>query len=80
MDCQLYRSRTAWSCTHLLERRHLRLSVIRRNIVHGDTLIPLQSQVDHLRDSLERSVLSLEVHVGGPIVGEIFSEGTAGAG
>ena len=63
-----------------LEGRRLG-SVIRRGVVDRDTALgAVEVPVGDLRDAGKGAVARLEVHVGGPVVGQILVEGAARAG
>lgn len=66
--------------THRLKSSNLRLPIIRRDIIHGNPPLALQSQVNHLRHPLIAPVLGPEVQVGRPVVGKVLGEGAGGAG
>ena len=62
-----------------LERRDPRHAVIRRDVIHGDAALSGQALVGELGHSLVRPVTGLEVHDGGPVVGQVIGKGAAGA-
>jgi hypothetical protein len=44
------------------------LSIVRRDIVYGNTFSTLKTQVDHLRDTLKGTVARFEVEVCSPVI------------
>jgi len=63
-----------------LECRDFGLAVVRRDVVDGDALVAAKPEVDVLRDTGEGAVVSVEVHVGCPVVGKILRESARCAG